>query len=158
MNRMLLFASAMAIQLCSVDESIARDPHVQSWVVDRCAQYSKGHCRMPFQVALTSAAEISSRSMRLLLRGFLVREPDGFALYENREAATLGWRTDAILITESSSLKFLQSLERWNQSPIEVRGELLLLATEHDEYWVQFTLDSPVIIAGVRGEKLKGTR
>lgn len=158
MNRMLLIATAAAMLLCSADECIARDPHTQPWFVDRCAQYSTGHCRMPFQVALTSAGEISSKNLRLLLRGFLVRELDGFALYENREAATLGWRTDAILITKSSSLEFLKSLERWNLSLVEVRGELALVVSESNEYWVQFKLDSPVIVTGIRGEKLERSR
>lgn len=61
-------------------------------------------------------------------------------------------------IQSPSNPDFQQSLARWDQSLVEVRGALTLIASDHDEYWVQFTIDDPINVAGIRGEKLKRRR
>lgn len=93
--------------------------------------------------------------LRVQLRGFLVRESNGYALYESRESALRGWRSDAVLITEPATDEIRKSLQRWNESLVRIRGRIVLEPLDYDEYWVKFELDSPVFVGSIRGEELK---
>jgi hypothetical protein len=92
---------------------------------------------------------------RVQLRGFLVRESNGYALYESRESALRGWRSDAVLIAEPATEEIQKSLQRWDESLVRIRGRIVLDALDYDEYWVKFELDSAVFGASIRGETLK---
>jgi hypothetical protein len=127
----------------------------ESWIVKRCEVYGQGYCRLSFYVALNAAGNIGASKRKVQLRGYLVKEQEGFALYSDVGAARRGWRTDAILIEAPSDQNFQESLVHWNQSLVEVRGHFSLVASDHDEYWVQMTLEAPVSLAGIRGEKLQ---
>jgi hypothetical protein len=155
MKTMLLCTMGLVSQLSASTLAIAADASPQEWFVQRCAPYGKGYCRVPFQVAFANAKKIASLGQRVLIRGFLVREPSGFALYESRDSAAIGWRTDAVLLDQPTDAELQHSLTRWNESLVEVRGTLSLVASDHEEYWVQFKIDAPVNVAGVRGEKLR---
>jgi hypothetical protein len=126
-----------------------------NWIVQRCEVYGRGYCRIPFHVAMNAAGDIGASKRKILLRGYLVKEPEGFALYSDIGAARRGWRTDAILIEAPADQSFQKSLVHWNQALVEVRGHLTLVASDHDEYRIQMTLEGPVSLAGIRGEKLR---
>jgi hypothetical protein len=89
------------------------------------------------------------------LRGYLVREPDGYALYSDQEAAQRGWRTDAILIQAPAQQEIAKSLALRDQSLVIARGRIILVASDHDEYWIQFSAETPVTVAAVVGDRLK---
>src|SRR5882672_12348162 len=136
-------------------------PHLQthaaehdggSWITERCAAYRDGYCRVPFYVSLASAKDLASQSIGVQLRGYLVKEPDGYALYESRSSAQRGWRTDAILIQTSVSQEIVSSLANRDQSLVVVKGQISLVASENDEYWVKFVIDKPVTIAPTIGD------
>lgn len=126
----------------------------KNWIEKRCAAYRGDYCRVPFSVALARPEELKG-VLRVQLRGFLVRESHGYALYESRDSALRGWRSDAVLIVEPATDEIKKSLQRWDESLVEIRGRILLEALDYDEYWVKFELDSPVFAGGIRGEELK---
>lgn len=126
----------------------------RGWIGKRCDLYRGDYCRVPFVVALAHAEELYRNIKRVQLRGFLVREDGYYTLYADRESAMLGWQSDAIKLSGASVSKFKDSLSRWASSNVVLRGKVVLDATDHDEYWVSFDLDSPVLLAGIRGEKL----
>jgi hypothetical protein len=109
---------------------------------------------VPFVVALTRADALVRLNSGVQVRGYLVKEDEGFALYENRESAQRGWRSDAILIKPPEGNEISRSLVKRNQSNVVVQGRLSL-SNADDEYWVQLVVDKPVSIASVVGEKLK---
>jgi hypothetical protein len=125
-----------------------------NWVEKRCAAYRGDYCRVPFSVAMAHPEELMGM-LRVQLRGYLVRESNGYALYESRESALRGWRSDAVLITEPATDEIEKSLQRWNESLVRIRGRIVLEALDYDEYWVRFELDSPVSAGWIRGEALK---
>ena len=124
-------------------------------MVQRCALYRDGYCHVPFYVALAGAQDLASQSIGVQLRGYLVREADGYALYEDSSSAQRGWRTDAILIQVPISEELATSLAKRDQSLVVVKGRVSLVASDHDEYWVSFVIDKPVTIAPIVGDRLK---
>ena len=137
--------------------SAAKSPALSSeknWIEVRCAAYRGDYCRVPFHVAMAHPEDLV-RVNRVQLRGFLVRESEGFALYESRDSALRGWRSDALLISVPAVEEIQESLDRWNESLVRIRGRIVLVALDYDEYWVKFDLDSPVFVGSVRGEALK---
>jgi hypothetical protein len=126
----------------------------RNWLEKRCAAYKGDYCRVPFSVAIAKPEELMG-VLRVQLRGFLVRESNGYALYESRESALRGWRSDAVLITEPATDEIRKSLQRWNESLVRIRGRIVLEPLDYDEYWVKFELDSPVFVGSIRGEELK---
>ena len=140
---------------CSLPVSAGADQAMRSWVVERCAAYRGGYCRIPFAVALASAKDLTSMAIGVQLRGYLVREPDGYALYADRDTAQRGWRTDAILIQPSTQQEIAKSLALRDQSLVVVKGRILLVASDHDEYWIQLAVETPVTVAAVVGDRLK---
>ena len=121
----------------------------------RCAVYRGGHCRIPFRVALSSAQELGSKQTKIYLRGYLVKEDGGFALYADKESAQLGWRANAFLLISGNREEIQKSLATWNQHFVQVKGRIVLNASDTDEYWAELAADEPVFVTGVRGEKLK---
>jgi hypothetical protein len=126
----------------------------KGWTAQRCGAYGNGYCRVPFVVALTNAERLAALDSGVQVRGYLVKEDEGYALYEDRDAAQRGWRSDAILIKIPEGDEIAKSLVKRNQSNVVVQGRLSL-ANANDEYWVQLVADKPVLIAAVVGEKLK---
>lgn len=126
----------------------------KSWIAERCAAY-RGYCAVPFQLVLSNSQDLVSMNIKLHLRGYLVREDGGVALYADKTAAQLGWRTNALRITSGSSSEVQRSLLTWDQSFVEVKGQLVLSVSKTDEYWAEFAAHEPVFVAGVRGRKLK---
>jgi hypothetical protein len=147
----LLMIAFVSVAVAGTSPTAATE---KKWVEMRCAAYRGDYCRVPFDVAMTRPEELA-QIHRVQLRGFLVRESHGFALYESRDSALRGWRSDALLIVEPATEDLRKSLERWNESLVRIRGRLVLEALDYDEYWIRFDLDSPVSAAGIRGESLK---
>lgn len=148
-----LQAIAATFVLVVFGSSAAAEPS-SSWLAKRCSIYGAGYCRVPFNVALVNANGVASESIKVQLRGYLVKEDEGYVLYESKSAAQRGWRTDAILINPGKREDVASSLSRLNQSNVVIQGRFLLEAP-NDEYWVQFIPDSPVLIAAVVGERLR---
>jgi hypothetical protein len=151
---MIVVSSFLCISLSTICGRAA-ELKEKGWVEVRCAAYRGDYCRIPFSVAQARVSELVSQVVRVQLRGYLVREPEGFALYANKDSAKLGWRSDAFLIELPASAEIRESLARWNQSLVQIRGQLVLDASDHDEYWAALTLNEPVTVAGVRGEQLR---
>jgi hypothetical protein len=89
------------------------------------------------------------------LIGYLVRETDGYAFCADRDSAQRGWRTDAILIQLRTQQEIAKSLALRDQSLVIVKGRNLLVASDHDEYWIHFSAETPVALAAVVGDRLK---
>lgn len=133
---------------------LAESADNKSWIAERCAAYH-GYCPVPFLLVLSNSQDIDSMNIKLRLRGYLVREDGGVALYADKASAQLGWRTNALRITSGSSSDVQKSLLTWDQSFVEVKGKLVLSVSQTDEYWAEFAAHEPVFVAGVRGRKLK---
>jgi hypothetical protein len=146
---------ASALLVLPLFQAHAAENNGTNWIAERCAAYRGGYCRVPFHVALANARDLVSISGGVQLRGYLVREPDGYALYESRSSAQRGWHTDAILIVVPTSEEIASSIAARDQSLVIVKGRISLVASDHDEYWVQFVVDKPVTIAPTVGDKLK---
>jgi len=141
----LLVADAVTSTACAGDKN---------WIEKRCAAYRGDYCRVPFSVAMSRPEELV-RVPRVQLRGFLVRESHGYALYESRDSALRGWKSDAVLIVEPATDDIQKSLQRWNESLVRIRGRIVLEALDYEEYWLKFELDSPVFAGFIRGGKLQ---
>jgi hypothetical protein len=126
-------------------------------VTVQCAKYRGGNCRMPFDVALAYANEIAATGVKVQLRGFLVRDGERFVLYRDFESAQRGWRTDGLVVSAMPA-EIQSSLERRNQSLVEINGSISLETPEGEEYWATVVIDRRVALAGIRGESLKPTR
>jgi hypothetical protein len=146
--------AVMLTTMAPSSQALATEPEI-GWIALRCAAYQGGYCRVPFTVALGNPTELSKLPGGVQLRGYLVKESQGYALYEDRDSAQRGWRSDAILIQFPKASEIAKSLERRNQSLVILRGSLQLAVNEGDEYWVQLSVHSPATIAPVVGEELK---
>lgn len=146
----LLFCMAVAYPGTGTPRDLSSD----SWPVDRCAAYRGAYCRVPFSIALAKAPLFSGPSIKIQLRGYLIRESEGFALYSDLQSAKLGWRAEAFLIKHSDQSNIQVSLTKFQKKLVSIRGRVLLEASDHDEYWAEFVLEEPVTSAGIRGEKL----
>jgi hypothetical protein len=147
---------AISVVLMSLNSGTHAAEHDEkSWIATRCGAYPDGHCHVPFYVALARAEDFVVQEIGVQLRGYLVKEPGGYALYESRSSAQRGWRTDAILIQTPGSEEVGSSLAKRDQSLVTIRGKMVLAASENDEYWVQLAIDKPVKIAPTIGDRLK---
>jgi hypothetical protein len=151
-KRVIVFAMFCLFAVDAATSTACADE--KNWIEKRCAAYRGDYCRVPFSVAMVRPEELMG-VLRVQLRGFLVRESNGYALYESRESALRGWRSDAVLISEPSTDEIRKSLQRWNESLVRIRGRIFLEALDYDEYWVKFELDSPVFAGSIRGDALK---
>jgi hypothetical protein len=154
MNAIQLCGLMLALTMTAQNHASASEVEA-GWIARRCAAYQGGYCRVSFDVALANAAELSNVTGGVQLRGYLVKESIGYALYESKSSAQRGWRTDAILIQPPISEEIVKSLDRRDQSLVVLKGRIQLAVVESEEYWLQFAVDHPASIAPVVGEKLK---
>lgn len=122
----------------------------ESWLDQRCKIYRGGYCRVPFVVALSSAKELAGR--KVLLKGYLINERYGFALYENKESAGRLLEESAIYILKPLNKEIANSLKRFDRTFVRIRGRVVLSAVDINTYWVSFELEHPATIAPIRGD------
>jgi hypothetical protein len=152
-----LFVCLIVSSGCVADSPpVTKETGSQGWIEQRCVAYRGDWCRIPFAVALAHASELAAPKIKIQLRGYLIREEERYVLYPDRESAQRMIQSEAfVLEVPPDSPQLEKSLELSDRTNVEVRGRVVLHASDRTEYWANFQVDLPVRSMPVRREILK---